>query len=261
EGVDVVLRARKPCYARVDETRLCQVLLNLLKNAAHAVRGRPEARIEVDAEPVLDRVLIRVADNGPGIGDDVARRLFEPWFTTRVEGTGLGLALCRQYVAEMAGTIELVNSSAMGSVFEIDLPQVAAPDTGRPTLVPDGERRMARVLVLDDSALIRRAIERALAPQHEVQVAASPADALDRLRERRYDVVFVDLHLAGSTGIAFYEQASLKHRDRIGDVVFLSGAFGEADLAYLEQNGLAWVRKPFGAEELRHLVTELTARR
>lgn len=259
-GVEVRTTGRMSALGRVDETRLCQVFLNLLKNSGRALRSRTSGAIDLMVEQQLDEVVIRITDNGPGIPEGVARRLFEPWFTTTAEGTGLGLALCRQYLAEMGGTIELARTSPEGTTFEIRVPG-GEPATARPTLVPDSEKRAIRILVLDDAVLIRRAIERALTPTHVVHSADTPAEALMRLNEQQYDVIFVDLHLGTSSGIAFYEELLDRLPDRAARVVFLSGAFGEADLAYLERRNLPWVRKPFGAEELRDTVAELLGTR
>jgi CheY-like chemotaxis protein len=256
-GVEVRPRFRNVPPASVDETRLCQVFLNLLKNAAQALQGRPGACIELETEPAGDRVVVRISDNGPGIPPSMARRLFEPWQTTKAEGTGIGLALCRRYLAEMNGTIEQLGHPGEGARFEITLQAAATGRVSRPTLVPDLAPRGARILVVDDTPLVRRAIQRALAGQHHVEEADGAERALARLEAERFDVVLIDLHMPGRSGIDVYEEITERLPDRVKKVVFLSGAFGQEDLSYLEQRNLPWVRKPIGAEELKELVTEL----
>jgi CheY-like chemotaxis protein len=108
---------------------------------------------------------------------------------------------------------------------------------------------------------VRRAIERALSHAHRVESAADVDEALRHLQAGAFDVVFVDLHIAGRSGIEFYEEVAKRFADRVRKVVFLSGGFGQEELAYLDQRNLPWVRKPIGADELRDLVAELAARR
>ncbi|MCK5942401.1 MAG: ATP-binding protein, partial [Planctomycetes bacterium] len=69
-----------------------------------------------------ERVLVTVADDGPGVPDDVRDKLFDPYFTTKTSGTGLGLAICRRLVEAHGGQIRLVASEAGRTTFEIALP-------------------------------------------------------------------------------------------------------------------------------------------
>ncbi|MEZ4235390.1 MAG: ATP-binding protein [Myxococcota bacterium] len=270
QQVEVRRSAHRPALARVDEGRLCQVLVNLLKNAGEALRGRErgvvEVEVDVDADAGLggrERVLVRVSDNGPGVQPALAARLFQPYTTSRTDGTGLGLALSRRYLTEMGGGITLADSSARGSTFELWVPAAAAGDAVRPTLVPDLERGRFRVLVLDDNALIRRSILRALSPPHEVTAVATAEEALALLGAERFDVLIVDVDLDGrrgeGSGIDFHRALQTRHRAAAPAVVFVSGDYDDEALAYIERHQLAWIRKPFGAEDVRHLVSELTA--
>lgn len=260
EGIEIRTRTRRVPAVRVDETRLTQVFLNLLKNAGQALEGRSDRRIDLDVEVDGEQVLIRVSDNGPGVAERVRKRLFEPWQTTRPQGSGLGLALCRKYLEEMGGTITLLEGGE-GARFEIRLPGVTTALPPSPTLVPDRQAPRASILVVDDTALVRRAIQRALAPAHEVQVATGAEEALAQLAGRRFDLMFVDLHMPGLSGLQLYDEVVERYPDRVGKVVFLSGAFSQEDLSTLERNNLPWVRKPIGAEELRELVDELMSNR
>jgi len=116
DGVGVDVRA----------TRVAQVLLNLVLNAAQAI---PEGdaqhqRIEVRVRPSGDQALVEVADTGPGVPEAVAGRLFEPFFTTRSAfgGTGLGLWLSRSIVEEEGGTLTWRNRPEGGALFTVSLP-------------------------------------------------------------------------------------------------------------------------------------------
>ncbi|WP_095984017.1 sensor histidine kinase [Cystobacter fuscus] len=112
--------------ARAEPRRLGQVLLNLLLNAADAIEeakvsdGRVALRVQVDEE----RVRVLVEDNGPGIRAEHLSRLFTSFFTTKApgKGTGLGLALSRQYVESFGGTLRAENRSEGGARFIVELP-------------------------------------------------------------------------------------------------------------------------------------------
>ena len=110
---------------------LQQVVINLVTNAEHAVRGRPHAVIELATEARQDWVRLTVEDSGPGVPPDVRSRIFDPFFTTKSpdEGSGLGLSICQRVVAEVGGRIWLEDSEALGGArFVVELP--AAPIRG-----------------------------------------------------------------------------------------------------------------------------------
>ncbi len=107
---------------------LQQVVINLMTNAEHAVRGRPNAVIELATEARNDWVRLTVEDSGPGVPAEVRSRIFDPFFTTKSpdEGSGLGLSICQRVVAEVGGRIWLEDSETLGGAkFVVELP--AAP--------------------------------------------------------------------------------------------------------------------------------------
>ncbi|MCY4351748.1 MAG: ATP-binding protein, partial [Gemmatimonadetes bacterium] len=97
-----------------------QVLINLMRNAVEALTGRSNARMDLSAK--LDgrgRVVIRVQDNGPGILEDVQERIFIPFFTTKRDGSGIGLALSRQIMRVHRGTISVQSKPEEETVFTL----------------------------------------------------------------------------------------------------------------------------------------------
>jgi two-component system, NtrC family, sensor kinase len=119
---------------RTDPTLLRQILLNVLSNA-HDAAG-PEGSITLTAELAGGQVVVRVADDGPGIAPEDRARIFEPFYTTkgRGRGTGLGLSISRELARALGGTIALESEVGRGSTFIVTLPFEAAPipvaDTG-----------------------------------------------------------------------------------------------------------------------------------
>lgn len=105
-----------------DETQLEQVVLNLLLNAQKAMTGggTVEVRLSYDAEEC--RVQIEVEDNGPGIPEEIRKKIFQPFFTTRSDGTGLGLATCLKNVQYHGGSIDVRSEVGIGTVFTVTIP-------------------------------------------------------------------------------------------------------------------------------------------
>jgi signal transduction histidine kinase len=112
-----------------DEHQLTQLFTNLLINAYEAMGG--QGRIAVSAEAVRldngadgrDAVKIEFADNGPGIPSEVAEKVFSPFFTTKAQGSGLGLSIVRKIVDAHDGRIDVESSAARGTTFTVYLPR------------------------------------------------------------------------------------------------------------------------------------------
>ncbi len=130
--VEVVLPAAPLPPVAGDRTMLEQVLLNLARNGIQAMEtgtGPAERVLEIRVAPAGAGVRFEVADAGPGIAPEVAARLFTPFFTTRSEGMGLGLSLCRTVIEQHGGTLEYRGGcGGRGTVFGFTLP--AAPESG-----------------------------------------------------------------------------------------------------------------------------------
>ncbi len=125
-----------------NRVKLQQVLVNLIKNAAHAIRGRDDGRISLSLTAEGERALIVVSDNGSGMTEEVAARIWEPFFTTKGdEGTGLGLDVARSIIEAHGGTIDCRTAPGAGATFSIRLPiieQQGPPQPQRPLAVPLG---------------------------------------------------------------------------------------------------------------------------
>ncbi len=113
-----------PLHVEGDSARLRQVLANLLRNAEQA--GAHSVHIEGRADERC--VVLQVRDDGPGVPAALRPRLFEPFTTSRKDGTGLGLALARRLVERQGGTLRLVDSDGPGALFELSLPRAQAEE-------------------------------------------------------------------------------------------------------------------------------------
>jgi PAS domain S-box-containing protein len=251
--------------AAIPERRLAQVLVNLLVNAGRAIPegGDGEKVVRVAVRGEGGGVVIEVADTGVGMTPEVQARLFEPFFTTRDvgEGMGLGLALSRAMVTEAGGEIEVESAPGRGSLFRLRLP-AAPPAADRSSAQaqvvaprPVAPIRPVQVLVVDDEPAVARAVARALKP-HLVAVAGSAAEALAALGAGDPpDAIVCDLMMPEVTGMDLHERLAAERPELARRMIFLTGgAFTDRARSFLEQRRGQVMEKPVEGAALRALV-------
>ncbi len=247
------------------EGRLVQVLVNLLVNAGQAVGETGQGTVRVTVEQAEDQVLIRVADDGPGIPEEVQPHVFEAFFTTKApgEGSGLGLWICRDIVREHGGRLEVASRAGAGATFTVTLP-VARPDDLTTDSRSSGLWTVgsgpARVLLVDDEPLVLSAMRRVLRRGHRVKAVASAEEAKALLERSaaRFDVVVCDLMMDGMTGMDLYawlEQAVPRLAQRF--VVVSGGAVTREARDFLASSAAPVLVKPVEPKRLRRAVDAL----
>jgi nitrogen fixation/metabolism regulation signal transduction histidine kinase len=105
-----------------DEKLLEQVMINLINNSKHALEGAKNPEIQISAKIDHDQALIEVKDNGSGIPEDMIGNIFIPFFTTRAEGSGIGLSLSRQIMRLHGGNISVKSRPGIETIFTLKLP-------------------------------------------------------------------------------------------------------------------------------------------
>jgi two-component system sensor kinase FixL len=105
----------------VDRVQIQQVLLNLMRNAAEAMVGSPEMVLRISASRRAERVEITVCDTGPGLPEKVRERLFQPFVTTKTEGLGIGLSICRAIVQAHGGDLTAEDRQEGGTCFKFSV--------------------------------------------------------------------------------------------------------------------------------------------
>lgn len=124
----------EPLWTKIDRGRFRQVVLNLLKNAMEAV-GR-EGSVAVRLRQLPDSLQLTVIDTGPGLPAEGADNIFDPFFSTKELGTGLGLTLVKRYVEEAGGTVSARAGQSRGAVFEVTLPRIESKSDDTATKPP-----------------------------------------------------------------------------------------------------------------------------
>lgn len=253
-------------YVRGDEARMGQVFVNLLVNAGHAIpEGHPDDnRVEIRAEQLEDVVEVTVRDTGSGIPEAVREHLFEPFFSTKAAGVGvgLGLSICHAIVTSLGGTISAEGADGGGTRFRVQLPRAEAADTTIPaaTLAARIASRRCRVLVVDDEPMLRNVVVQMLSRECDV-VAVESVDAALALLESDggFDAILCDIVMPERTGMDFYEELADRLPGLLDRVGFITGGVLDSAIEeFLETSGRPRVYKPFSLAEIVEAVRTLS---
>lgn len=242
-------------WGEISESKLTQVLLNLLTNAVHAVEaaGNSDAPIQIRCYEKGAELQIEVSDKGGGIDRDLSRRIFDPLFTTKAvgKGTGLGLYVSRSIVESVGGSLALARTDSEGTTMQVSL-RAIEPDKSAVVLSNPraGTTELAevegvRVYLIDDEAMVARAIQR-MARKHHFVIESDSEMALEHLLEgHNYDLILCDLMMPRLTGMELYRRligARPELRERI---VFITGGAVTSDAqAFVELPQITVLTKP-----------------
>lgn len=249
------------------QTRIGQVVTNLLVNAAQAIEeGAPEDnRVTVRTFGQGDQVVLEVSDTGAGIPDWRLDRIFDPFFTTKAPdvGTGLGLTICREKVEELGGTLEVSSVVGEGTTFVARLARAERIEEEEAEGSPVSRRsdpETLGVLLVDDEVALVSALRRALRRHARVLVARSGQEALDLLADgAEVDVVLTDLMMPGMSGMKLFDEIERRWPRLAARMLFMSGgAFTSESRAFCEKMGARVLAKPIDIDDL---VARLQSRR
>lgn len=240
-----------------DAHQLEQVFLNIINNAVDAMlEGAKGGLLRVSAHTDAEHncAVIEFSDTGPGIKD--AKRIFDPFYTTKTvgKGTGLGLSICYGIVKEHGGDIAAFNHPEGGAVFQIRLP-LNAPMLQHETLpvaIPH-EALRGRILVVDDEESVLD-LERELlsGAGAEVHCAQDGAEAIRAMQARSFDGVVIDSKMPGEYDAKEVYLWTLKnHPELAARFVFTISHAREGGIReFLEEHSLMHLEKPFQISEL-----------
>jgi PAS domain S-box-containing protein len=256
----------------VDPAQISRVIQNLIVNASQAMTSGGVIHIAMANQGAMPRlgdgryVRVSVIDDGPGIAPAHLARIFEPYFSTKSGGSGLGLATAFRIVRQHRGDIVVRSEPGQGATFDLYLPatdEVPVPEVpvpGKPV------RGIGRVLVMDDEQAIRdvaRAMLRRLG--YEVECVANGTDAVQLYREamdhgKRYDVVLLDLTIPDGLG-GLETAAMLREGDPEVVTVVSSGYSVDPIMADHLQHGFAGVLpKPYRLDEMAQVMDRVRRR-
>ncbi len=241
-----------------NESRLAQVFINLLTNAVQSLSSdsRGPNDITITTRAADDSVVVEVEDTGVGISNVCGRTVFEPLLTTKPEGTGLGLALCKELLEKEGGAISVESAVGGGTKFTVVLP--AAPrkpeaEARRPRQRASGKR----VLIIDDDPRGAASLAMLLA-DHRTSIASSH-EALSRiLSGERFDAIVCDVLMDKIDGVDLHRRISSEDPDLARRIIFLTGdAFICRSQQFLASVPNRHIQKPFDPETLLDIVDEV----
>jgi signal transduction histidine kinase/DNA-binding response OmpR family regulator len=248
---------------KTDPTKLRQVMLNLVANAAKFTK---DGVITVTLGLAGTQVEITVVDTGIGIPSEQLPNLFrafhqgDPSTTRQFGGTGLGLALCREFTRLLGGTIEVASEVGRGAKFTVRLPATKASGLQRTPTPQPVPRRGERVLVIDDDPDAQDLVSRTLAPLgFEVYLASNGDEGMALAVDLRPGVILLDVRMPGRDGWSVL--ASLKSDPELGRIpVVVYSMVNERQLG-LGLGAADYLVKPVSRQRLVETVTRVTDHR
>ncbi len=251
-----------------NEPRLGQVFLNLLINAAQAIKPGDSTNQFIRVHATRDRdagITVRISDTGSGMSQEVLARVFDPFFTTKPigVGTGLGLSICRNIIESFGGRIEVESTLDVGTTFRIWLPAATRQPDGRVRVktadlvsAGTGSSRRAQVLIIDDDVLAAKALRRHLAG-HRGEIELDGRGGLERFTSGQFDVAFCEIRMPDFGGIAFYEVIAAHHPELLPRLVLVrSGPLEQRLEEFIAEHHIEVTSKPYDVEEIRGLIEQ-----
>jgi len=209
--------------------------------------------------------LISIQDTGVGIPEQYIAKIFDPYFTTKEKGSGLGLATSYSIVRNHGGMIDVKTKPGKGSTFRMYLPAIVAEGSAASAFKPAAPVRTppARVLVMDDEEILRNlSLELISTLGHQVDVAKHGLEAMEKYREAKaagkpFDIVILDLTVRGGMGGAETVRKLLEIDPGVKAVVS-SGYSDDATMSnHLAQGFKAYLKKPYDIAALRETLNSL----
>ncbi len=260
-----------PVY--IDKGQISQVVQNLIINASQAMPGGGIVTVKATNSPgdggrrevpeAGNCVKLEISDTGVGIAEDSVNRIFDPYFSTKQTGTGLGLAVTHSIIAKHHGHIAVTSLSGVGTTFTIYLPASTEAPVADDAKVPELNVGRGTILVVDDEALVQRTLSRMLtATGYKVRLVRDGAEALSvymaaRGGEHPIDLVLTDLTIPG--GVGGQETAALiLARDPQAKLIVSSGYSNDPVMANYAAYGFAGcLCKPYTRDELLRVVQDV----
>ncbi|HVH26041.1 MAG TPA: response regulator [Vicinamibacterales bacterium] len=249
----------------VNPEEIQQIILNIVLNAEQAMRTAARGRLSVRTlRASATEIAVEIYDDGPGVPQALAGRIFEPFFSTKDvgEGTGLGLSLALGIAEAHGGGLTLVPTTS-GACFRLTLPIAPLTDQAKTDASSQALAVAAvngrRALVVDDEPALRRMLQRLLTRRGFTVDLAEDGDRASSLLERhRYDVIFSDVQMPNMGGLALLQWIRQRQPASASAFVFVMGGLVTPELqSAIESSRIPVLSKPFGAASFDALLGDL----
>jgi len=243
-----------PIFGNASELR--EVLTNIIFNAVDAMpRG---GQITISTLAQTNWVEVRVSDTGTGMTEEVKKRVFDPFFSTKgVTNSGLGMSVSYGIIKRHGGEILIESELGRGTTFVLHLPFIHAEEEAEPAApIPEKELTSARILVIDDEDSVRDILSRMLtAKGHQVVSASGGQEGIDKFKAESFDLVFTDLGMPRVSG--WEVGKAVKKMNATVPVAMITGWGMELNKEKMTENGIDLIiSKPFNLNQVSELVSE-----
>jgi len=238
------------------ESELYDTLVNLIFNAVDAM---PQGgTIIFDSHVAENQVFITITDTGNGMDIETQQKIFEPFFTTKTDvGRGLGLATVYNTITQWKGHISVESAPQRGTKFDIVLPLWDELPVKEEDTAPSTPGRRANILVVDDEPAISEILQAFLEGEHEVEIAESATQAIEKFQNNTYEVALLDLGMPDMAGDVLAQELR-KINANVSLILTTGWKLEDDDPRLLEFD--FWIQKPFrGFDLLRTRVHEAVA--
>ena len=233
--------------------QLSQLVMNLITNAGEAI-GDQSGDVTVRTQADGEAVRLEISDTGSGMDEQTRERIFDPFFSTKGPGRGLGLAAVQGIVKSAGASLRVESAPSRGSLFEVDFPAAkltpAADDAPEP--VSKTEQWQGTILVVDDEPVVREMARELLeVAGFDVIEASDGHEAVDRFRSQgdAIDAILLDMTMPGMNGAEAL--AEIRKIEPHARVILTSGYDGQDTVASLSgAEGVAFLQKPYRARTL-----------
>jgi two-component system cell cycle sensor histidine kinase/response regulator CckA len=253
----------------IDEPQIVQVFNNIVANAEQAMPGGGTVRFSAENVTVADRdplplaagpfVRVSIVDTGVGIPQGALLKVFDPFYTTKTGGSGLGLSTAYSVLRQHGGLVTVESEKGKGTTFRIYLPASSAAATGK-AAHPRPPQEKGRVLVMDDEAMVREvAVEFLVHLGYEAMAVEAGEDAMEAYRAakssgRPFAAVIMDLTIPGRMGGKEAVRRLLDF-DPLARTIVSSGYSNDPVMADYRSHGFQGViAKPYRIGELREVL-------
>ncbi len=222
-----------------DPIQIQQVLVNLVQNAIHALAGTPsrERRLILQIVPLAETAQIDVIDNGPGIGDSDTDELFAPFHTTKSDGLGIGLSICRSIVEQHHGTIWRSRLRHEGPSFR--------SSSRESNFMPPTTTDKPTVFVVADDQQMRESLCVLLEMLgFQVNAFATPGSFARDYEPEMAGCLLLDIRMPRQSGLELYEQM-LREGKRLPVIFITAHADVSTAVAAMKTGAIEFLEKPF----------------
>ncbi|WP_342262016.1 hybrid sensor histidine kinase/response regulator [Alphaproteobacteria bacterium endosymbiont of Tiliacea citrago] len=263
---------------RLSETQLERILLNMVINSQDAMPKGGffkittneillSTRLKTENEKTLSPgkyYVIDITDSGPGIPPNLIKKIFHPFFTTKLKGTGLGLSSCLKIIEHAGGTIK-VTTSNKGTSFSILIPLIEKEtsklnlkdiekDAEKNNKEQESNQEKKTIILVEDEEPIRNLVKKALESKYIVHGYSDGKSALEAIKEMNFDCLISDVVLPEIGGIQLAKETLNKNKNI--KICLVSGYDLKSINDQLPQE-ITYVEKPFTLKKLKEVIDKL----